>query len=96
MRASWIATDLTEARIQEFSDGELFHIASNGKRSMPGYRFQIPERDRWAVVGYIRALQRAVNGTLDDVPSQLRQSIRPAQAEAPGMTAPADEEESAP
>ena len=92
MRAAWIATDLTEARIQEFSDGELFHIASNGKRSMPGYRFQMPERDRWAVVGYVRALQRAVNGTLDDVPPQLRQSIRPAEVEEPGLTAPASPE----
>ncbi len=92
MRAVWIATDLTEARIQEFSDGELFHIASNGKRSMPGYRFQIPERDRWAVVGYVRALQRAVNGTLDDVPPQLRQSIRPAESPEPGLAAPASPE----
>ena len=95
MRASWIATDLTEPRIQEFADGELFHIASNGKRSMPGYRFQIPVHDRWAVVGYVRALQRAVNGTLDDVPPRLRQSIRPAQAEEPGMSAP-DSPEKAP
>ena len=92
MRAVWIATDLTEPRIQEFADGELFHIASNGKRSMPGYRFQIPERDRWAVVGYVRALQRAVNGTLDDVPPQLRESIRPAESPEPGLAAPASPE----
>ena len=92
MRAAWIATDLTEARIQKFSDGELFHIASNGKRSMPGYRLQMPERDRWAVVGYVRALQRAVNGTLDDVPPQLRQSIRPAEPEDPGLAAPAGDQ----
>ena len=88
MRAAWFASDLTEARIQELSDGELFHIASHGKRSMPGYRFQMPERDRWAVVGYIRALQRAVNGTLNDVPPQLRETIRPAEAQEPGMAAP--------
>ncbi len=90
MRAAWIATDLTEPRIQEFSDGELFHIASHGKRSMPGYRFQIPVHDRWAVVGYVRALQRAVNGTRDDVPPQLRERIRPAEAQEPGMMRPAE------
>ncbi len=43
---------------------------------MPGYRFQIPERDRWAIVAYVRALQRATSGTVNDVPPELRSDLR--------------------
>jgi len=56
------------------ADGELFHIVSFGKRSMPGYRFQIPESDRWAIVGYVRALQRSSGARIADVPAELRGS----------------------
>lgn len=75
-RASWLATNLTEPRIQHMADGEIFDIVSHGKRTMPSYRFQIAERDRWAIVAYVRALQRAATGTLDDVPSELRSDLR--------------------
>lgn len=37
--------------------GYLFHVASDGVRNMAGYRNQIPTRDRWAIVAYVRALQ---------------------------------------
>ena len=35
---------------------------------LPGLR----QRDRWAIVAYVRALQRAGQGTLEDVPPELR------------------------
>ena len=79
MRSAWIATDLTGEPVQEMPDGELFSVISGGRRSMPGYRYQLRERDRWAVVGYVRALQRAARGTVEDVPPELRGSIRPPQ-----------------
>jgi mono/diheme cytochrome c family protein len=37
--------------------GELFNTISNGKANMAGYRAQIPAKDRWAIVAYVRALQ---------------------------------------
>ena len=37
---------------------------------------QIPQADRWAIVLYIRALQRSQNATLEDVPPDQRGSIR--------------------
>jgi mono/diheme cytochrome c family protein len=43
---------------------------------MPPYRFQIEEQDRWAIVAYVRVLQRAARGTLDDVPPELRGELR--------------------
>lgn len=72
----WVANSLIDERVSGLADGELFFVISNGRRSMPGYRWQIPERDRWAIVAYARALQRAANGKVDDVPTELRSELR--------------------
>jgi mono/diheme cytochrome c family protein len=44
-------------RIRHMPDGQLYATISNGIRNMPGYYAQIPVDDRWAIVGYVRALQ---------------------------------------
>jgi mono/diheme cytochrome c family protein len=75
-RASWVAVNLADGRIVAMPDGQLFETITHGKRTMPGYRFQIGERDRWAIVAYVRALQRAAAGTLADVPPDLRSDLR--------------------
>jgi mono/diheme cytochrome c family protein len=75
-RGGWLATNLTEQRIRELSDEALFDVVTNGKRTMPAYRFQVSERDRWAVIAYVRALQRAAAGTIEDVPPELRSELR--------------------
>jgi len=75
-RSGWLAGNLHDDRIVNMVDGELFHVATNGRRTMPGYRFQISERDRWAIVAYLRALQRSWRSTLDDVPAELKASVR--------------------
>jgi hypothetical protein len=43
---------------------------------MPAYRYQITEHDRWAIISYVRALQRTQSATLDDVPADLRPELR--------------------
>lgn len=68
--------DLADARILGMKDGELFNIISHGVRSMPSYAKQIREEDRWAIVLYVRALQKARHATIDDVPADLRSSIK--------------------
>lgn len=75
-RASWLATNLTEQRIRELTDEQIYDIITNGKRTMPAYRFQVSGHDRWAVIAYVRALQRAAAGTLADVPEELRSEVR--------------------
>jgi mono/diheme cytochrome c family protein len=75
-KSVWVPGNLHDERIVNFVDGELYHVISNGRRSMPGYRFQISEKDRWAIVAYVRALQRSWRGTLDDVPPELQSRIR--------------------
>ena len=39
---------------------------------MPAYRYQITEHDRWAIIAYVRALQRTTSATIADVPADMR------------------------
>ena len=63
LRAEWIATALDDERVRGMSDGELFDVISRGRRSMRGYRNLVTERDRWAIVAYVRVLQGTVSVT---------------------------------
>ena len=56
--------------------GHLYNTITNGIRNMPAYGPQIPERDRWAIVAYVRALQRSQHAPLEDVPEEQRGSLR--------------------
>ncbi len=56
--------------------GHIFNTITNGIRTMPAYGSQIPVRDRWAIVAYMRALQRSQNASIEDVPPDLRSTLR--------------------
>ena len=62
--------------IRQRPDGQLFNTITNGIRNMPAYGPQIPVEDRWAIVAYVRALQRSQNATVDDVPADIRAQLR--------------------
>ena len=74
-RAIWLPTNLHEARVVNMNDGEIFNIISHGRRSMPPYHNQISAEDRWAVVAYVRALQRTIT-TAEDAPEDVRAQLR--------------------
>ncbi len=65
-------------RIRTLADGYIYDVITAGVRNMPGYANQIPPRDRWAIVAYVRALQLAQNAREDDVPEELRDKIKQA------------------
>jgi mono/diheme cytochrome c family protein len=69
-------SDLTAAATVARPEGELFDVISHGIRTMPAYSAQIPVADRWAIVAYLRALQRSANGRPDDVPTERRSEFR--------------------
>lgn len=48
-------------RLRNVNDGYLYSVIANGIRTMQPYAHQIPVKDRWAIVGYIRALQKSQN-----------------------------------
>ncbi len=69
-------TDLTSSVIIERPDGHLFNTITHGIRNMPAYGPQIEPADRWAIVAYVRALQRSRNATLADVPEDVRSTLK--------------------
>ena len=56
-------------RIRNMPEGEIFNTITNGKGQMNPYADKLKPDDRWAVIAYVRALQRAQQGTLADVPA---------------------------
>ena len=65
----------------KYPDGKLFSTISNGIRKMAGYSAQIKAKDRWAVVAYVRALQKSQNASIDLVPTSQRKAVEKEQAE---------------
>ena len=47
---------LQTQRVRDFRDGRIFHIITTGQNIMPSYAAQVRERDRWAIVHYLRQL----------------------------------------
>lgn len=62
--------DLTAARVRQEPPGYIFDVITNGFGGMGDYGDQVPPRDRWAIIAYIRALELSHNATLPDVPPQ--------------------------
>jgi len=56
-------------RLRKAPLGYFFDVMTNGFGAMPEYASQIPARDRWTIVAYIRALQLSQEATMSDVPS---------------------------
>lgn len=71
-----IVANLHDQRIVQMADGELFFIITNGRNNMGAYGANVTVEDRWAIVAYLRALQLARLGTLDDVPQELRATLK--------------------
>jgi mono/diheme cytochrome c family protein len=74
--AAFQPASLHEDRVRAYNDGELYSVASDGRRTMMGYRNQTSNHDRWAIVAYLRALQRSQGAVIDDVPENLRAEVR--------------------
>ncbi len=62
-------------RLRQAPAGHFFDVMTNGFGVMPAYAHQVAVRDRWAIVAYIRALQRSQRATLADVPPAERQAL---------------------
>ena len=62
-------------RLRNERDGYYFDVMTRGFGAMPDYAAQVPVRDRWAVVAYIRALQLSQHATLAEVPPEKRAAL---------------------
>ena len=52
-----------QEKILNYPDGQIFDVITNGFGLMSGYRWPIPPADRWAIVAYVRELERKRQGT---------------------------------
>ena len=60
-------TNLTDARVHDLPVGEIFNTITNGIRNMPAYGPQIPVSDRWAIILYLRAIERGRAAKIGDL-----------------------------
>jgi mono/diheme cytochrome c family protein len=63
--------------------GYLFEVVSRGFGAMPRYDAQIPAKDRWCIVAYVRALQLSQYAELDRLPPAVRDAAKPALGDLP-------------
>ena len=63
-------------RYREMPDGELYNTIRHGKNTMGAYGAKLNVDDRWAVVAYLRSLQRAANARMEDVPPAERPELQ--------------------
>jgi mono/diheme cytochrome c family protein len=75
---------LQDDRIRKMADGEIFNTITNGKNTMMAYGPTIVVSDRWAIIAYLRALQRSRAGSIVDVPPEHRADLeKPAESPPP-------------
>jgi mono/diheme cytochrome c family protein len=75
-QGTWVPpTDLASPAVLDRPNGHLYNTISNGIRNMPAYGSKIAVEDRWAIVAYVRALQRARLASLNDVPEEERKKL---------------------
>ncbi len=76
---------LLSARVSGWPDGRIYHIVTRGGTLMPNYASQILPEDRWAVIHFVRALERAANPLPQDLAAagMSADSTRAGAAKAP-------------
>jgi len=65
---------LHSKKVREWQDGNIYHVITNGQNIMPSYASQITREERWAIVNYIRVLQRAKNASDNDINLSKKES----------------------
>src|SRR5246127_1265875 len=64
-----------QERLRQVPNGYIYDVITNGFGAMLSYSAQIPPRDRWAIVAYVRALQLSRNAKIAELPPDLREKI---------------------
>lgn len=80
---------LQDDRIRKMSDGEIFNTITNGKNTMMPYGPNVLVADRWAIIAYLRALQRSQHATVADVPEDRRAELAKPAPPPPTTATPA-------
>jgi mono/diheme cytochrome c family protein len=54
-------------KVMKWSDGRIYHVITHGQGLMMSYASQLLPEQRWAIIHYVRALQRAARPTEEDL-----------------------------
>ncbi|MDQ1265727.1 MAG: hypothetical protein QG635_878, partial [Bacteroidota bacterium] len=57
---------LHSKKVRNWTDGRIYHVITFGQGAMPSYSKQLSRDERWAVINYLRTLQRAFNPKEED------------------------------
>ncbi len=77
LKQGWVPpSNLHQDYLRQQPVGQLFNSITNGVRNMPGYGSQLDTEERWAVIMYVRALQRSRAADLKDIPAADRARLK--------------------
>ena len=62
-------------RLRQVPNGYFYDVITNGFGQMYSYDAQVPPRDRWAIIAYLRALQLSRNVRASDLPADMREKL---------------------
>ena len=69
------AASYHQDRLRDEKVGYFYDVVTNGFGAMQGYAEQIPVRDRWLIVAYVRALQLSQHATMAEVPADRQNDL---------------------
>ena len=64
-----------DPRFINLTDGDMFNTITHGKNLMGAYAAQVTPEDRWAVIAYVRALQRSRLVFAEELTPDLRAKL---------------------
>ncbi|MBV8377493.1 MAG: cytochrome c [Verrucomicrobia bacterium] len=62
-------------KYRQMADGQIFNTITHGYNTMMAYGDKVTVKDRWAIIAYIRALQRSQYARVEDVPEDQRAAL---------------------
>lgn len=70
-----LATSYHDDRLRTIEDGHIYDVITNGKNQMYGLKDRMTPEERWAIVLYVRALQRSQNTKVEDLSAAQRTKL---------------------
>lgn len=71
-----IPSSLHAEQSRALAVGQLYETIAHGVRNMPAYGAQVGVPDRWAIVAYVRALQRSQHASPAELPASQRAALK--------------------
>jgi mono/diheme cytochrome c family protein len=62
-------------RVRAQPVGQIFHTITKGQGKMASYASSLNPKERWAIVLYVRALQKSRNADMSEVPADMIKTL---------------------